>query len=366
MTIELATRLAFIDTSAFEKKNYQFGQHSLGRLQELIEQDKLHLLITDVTQQEIEYHLRRHAEESASKVKKLTKEAMFLRNTPELDCHGIFNTPKADDIFEIVKGKFHTLLELGSVELVSVASVNPNTVFNAYFQNFPPFEKESKKHEFPDAFALEAIKKVSLDRNHHIYIISADDDMTSYAKKEETLIPLNSIDELIDLVVRNDAMLAEPTKFADHIFDELSDEIITQAKEYLDYAEFAHTKTDFGDEEITDIQINSVSLSTKNLQDVSSEHADYEIEFDVVVTAEYSAPDYGRSIWDSEDKEYIHIFYNETIIKHHETYSAHVRISYQDGIKTNANIDELDFTDTIFDLTDAKFELISHTERGFI
>ncbi|HHI1470961.1 TPA: hypothetical protein ACP4V7_004503 [Escherichia coli] len=27
--MELQTRLVFIDTSAFEKKNYQFGQHAL-------------------------------------------------------------------------------------------------------------------------------------------------------------------------------------------------------------------------------------------------------------------------------------------------------------------------------------------------
>lgn len=366
MTMELATRLVFIDTSAFEKKNYQFGQHSLGRLQKLIDQEKLHLLITDVTQKEIENHLRRHSEEAALKVKKLTKEAMFLRNTPELDCHGIFNIPKADDIFEIVNGKFHELLELESVELVSVEHVNPKTVFDAYFNGLPPFEKESKKHEFPDAFALEAIKKVSLDRCYSIYVISTDDDMTSYAEKEETLIPLNSIDELIDLVVRNDKELSEPTNFADQIFEDLEDAIIAQATEHLKYAEFVHATTEFWDEEIADIHINRVSLSAKNLQDVSTEHADYEIEFDVEVTAEYSVPDYDRSPWDPEDKEYVHIFYNETIIKHKETYSAYINISYEDGIKANADIVELDFTDTIFDLTDTDFELISHTERGFI
>lgn len=45
MTTALATRLVFIDTSAFEKKNFQFGQYSLGRLQELIAQEKLYLLM---------------------------------------------------------------------------------------------------------------------------------------------------------------------------------------------------------------------------------------------------------------------------------------------------------------------------------
>jgi len=44
---ELETRLVFLDTSAYENKNYQFGQYALGRLQELIKQEKIHLLITD-------------------------------------------------------------------------------------------------------------------------------------------------------------------------------------------------------------------------------------------------------------------------------------------------------------------------------
>ncbi|XAG19216.1 hypothetical protein NM452_06770 [Vibrio metschnikovii] len=49
---------------------------------------------------------------------------------------------------------------------MDVSTVNPQVVFDAYF-NLPPFGKESKKHEFPDAFALEAIKQVSLARGYH-------------------------------------------------------------------------------------------------------------------------------------------------------------------------------------------------------
>ena len=73
LIMELQTRLVFIDTNAFEKKNYQFGQHALGRLQELIEEEKIHLLITDVTRKEIDSHLRRKSEEAASMIKKMQK-----------------------------------------------------------------------------------------------------------------------------------------------------------------------------------------------------------------------------------------------------------------------------------------------------
>lgn len=88
--MELQTRLVFIDTNAFEKKNYQFGQHALGRLQELIEDEKIHLLITDVTKKEIDAHLRRKSEEAASMITKMQKDAMFLRNTPDSEPRGLF------------------------------------------------------------------------------------------------------------------------------------------------------------------------------------------------------------------------------------------------------------------------------------
>ncbi|EOA9037561.1 PIN domain-containing protein [Vibrio harveyi] len=365
MVMELATRLVFIDTSAFEKKNFQFGQHSLGRLQELIEQEKIRLLMTDVTQKEIEGHLQKHSADSASKLKKLTKDAMFLRNTPELDCYGIFNVPAADEIFEIVNRKFRSLVALDFVELVSVAIVDPAIVFDAYFKAEPPFEKESKKHEFPDAFALEAIKKISLERCHSVYIVSADGDMTSFANKEETFIALNSVDELIDLVVRNDEELAEPTNFADQVFDDIEDLILERAKRHLELGEFIHSTTEFWDEEIDSIEINGVSILAKNLQDVTTEHAEFEIEFEVEITAQYSVPDYDRSPWDPEDKEYVQIFYNENVVKHKESYFAYVSIDYVDGIRANAEITELDFIDTIFELSDSDFEVLSYKERGF-
>ncbi|MCL1147985.1 PIN domain-containing protein [Shewanella marinintestina] len=332
MTAELVTRLVFVDTSAYEKKNYQFGQHALGRLQELVEDEKIHLLITDVTKQEIEAHLYKNASDAANKVKKLTKEAMFLRNTPDLDCHGIFSDVSSDEIYKVVHNKFIALIENGLVDLISIDTVDPKIVFDAYFKAKPPFEKESKKHEFPDAFALEAIKNISLERQNSVYIVSCDGDMLSFAEKEDKFIPLESVDELIDLVVRHDETLAEPTRFADEIFEGLAAQVIEQVTDYLRDSEFTYENSDPFEDIISSVEIDSVSIAKSNLQEVSNEHAEYEVEFDVTVTAHYSVPDYDRSPWDPEDKQYVFILRNESIVQHKETYSAYISISYEDGV----------------------------------
>jgi len=99
MSTELESRLVFIDTSAYESKNYQFSEHALGKLCEFLESERLHLLITQITINEIQAHLLEKSEESARAIKKTQKDAMFLRNTPELACHGIFEKVKEDNFF---------------------------------------------------------------------------------------------------------------------------------------------------------------------------------------------------------------------------------------------------------------------------
>lgn len=57
MSIELESRLVFIDTSVYESKNYQFTEHTLGNLCDFLESKKIHLLITQITINEIKAHL---------------------------------------------------------------------------------------------------------------------------------------------------------------------------------------------------------------------------------------------------------------------------------------------------------------------
>ena len=360
--MELETRLVFIDTSAYENKNYQFGQHILGRLQELIEQEKIHLLVTDVTKSEIESHLKKKSVEAASKIKHITKDAMFLRNTPELDCYGIFTKVSGDEIYDLVHKKFLEFLEGRCVEIISVSSVDPNVVFNAYFHNLPPFDKESKKHEFPDAFALEAVKQISLRRGHAVYIVSSDGDMKSFCANESSFIHLESVDDLIDLIVRSDKAYEEPTKFADEVFELLQEKIKALALQALQDGEFNYENTEPFDDVISSIDIDSLTIKKKTLQNVDAEWAEYSVEFEVTVIANYQFSDYDRSPWDPEDKQYLFVLNNESIIKHKETYTAHLMLTYDDGLKVKADIAELNFEESYFELTDNDAEILYFKE----
>ena len=56
--MELITRLVYIDTSAYERKHFQFGLYILEKLENFASHDKVRILVTDITRREIELHIR--------------------------------------------------------------------------------------------------------------------------------------------------------------------------------------------------------------------------------------------------------------------------------------------------------------------
>lgn len=359
---ELHSRLVFVDTSSYEDKNYQFGQFALKRLKEFVESGHLYLLITDITISEIKAHLQKKATDAASKIKKIQKDAMILRNTPELSCHGIFQKVTGEEILKIINSKFEIFLTGENIEVVGVDTISPSSVFEKYFTKKAPFDRDDKKSEFPDAFALEAVNKISQTRRHDLYVISKDGDMDSYCGNYENLIHLENIDKLIDLVVRNADELKEPAIFADSIFGVLEKDIVEKITDIISNSEFFSDDLSEYEDEITQIDVESIEIVNKNILEVSKEHAEYEVEFNVVLFAYYSVSDYDNSPWDPEDKAYLFVVTHEFVKKHRESYSAYVTITYTDGLKKNAEIEEINIDENSFSLSGTNSELINYHE----
>lgn len=186
--------------------------------------------------------------------------------------------------------------------------------------------------------------------------------MKSYTENYENLLYLESVDEIIDLVIRNDEALAEPARFADTIFGDLEAALLEQAQTYLEEGEFYSEIVSSLDDEIVSVDIETISIDNKSLLDVSDEGAEYEVTFNITAIAKYSISDYERSPWDPEDKRYMFVLRNELVQKHLEQYSAYVNIGFTDAIRVNAEILELDFENVSFELSEHGSELIRYTE----
>ena len=360
----LRSKLFFLDTETYVARNFQFDSSVLKTLRSHLEEDGCHLLITDVNVREIRRHLRRKANEAHAFITKAKKDAMILRNTTALPWHGIFANVSADEIYDELVKKFEAFLDHCSVEIVPTNTVNINTVFDAYFDEKPPFA--IKKSEFPDAFVLLAIDAISKQRGHQLYIVSQDKDVRSFCALHKNLISVNRLDELLALVLRNNERLAEPAKFAGEIFEEWQIRLQDLIKGKIKNHEFqvAYDYEDGIDEaEIQDIEIESIKFLENNLTDVSKNYAEFSIfvKICLIVTVEY--PDYERSPWDSEDKEFAFVLYNELVQRYTKTEEVRVSFIFDDGLAANVSLGEID-VDALLDLSDGKVEQISFQSKG--
>ncbi|ESM63944.1 MULTISPECIES: PIN domain-containing protein [Enterobacteriaceae] len=346
--MELQTRLVFIDTSAYETKKLQFGHFVLARLQQLVEEKKIHLLITDVVRAEIESHLKKYAETAVKEHKNFRKNGSFLCVADEVTGGGLFPELTSEAVLSVAMEKFRALVDNGLTESVSVADVNPKLVFDAYFSGAAPFHREAKKSEFPDAFSLAAVDAVARARHHKVYVVSADRDMAAVAAANDNYIHLPAIDTLLDLVNRNDDELAELSTFADGILEQLKDDVIRMAREHLNKAEFMPVSSGEYEPDIYETEITAVSIDAVQLIDVSKEDATYDITFKVDVTAAYDYEDFSGAVWDKEDRAYYGVEVSSDSFRHQERYTAALEIGFMDGIKANAEIHYLSFDDSIF------------------
>ena len=362
MNMDLKTRLVFIDTSAFESKNFQFGEHALEKLEAHLEKEHLHLLITSITINEILAHMEEKSKQARALIKKLQKDAMFLRNVPELPCFGIFEKITSEEVFSLSKKKFEEFLDCESIEVVDLSTVDVTHVFKTYFGSLPPFGGADKKSEFPDAFALEAVKNTAESRGHDLYIVSSDKDMKKYVENKENLHYLEKIDDLLDLVIRTEEQLSEPAKLAESVGSIISDDIVNRIRGIMEDAEFYSDDIDGFEDEIFEVKIGEVALKHKNIVDASREGATFEVEFSAEIEAHYSITDYDRSPWDPEDKEYVFVLHNTIVKKHIEWYSCYVTVNLHDGLTSNAEVEDIEFDFTGFDLSDDNSEVISYKE----
>lgn len=346
--MELQTRLVFIDTSAYEAKKLQFGHFVLARLQQLVEEGKIHLLITDVIRAEIDAHLKKYADAAVKEHKNFRKKGSFLCIADAVTGGGLFPEITPEAVLSVAMEKFRALMDNGLTENVSVADVNPKLIFEAYFSGAAPFQREAKKSEFPDAFSLAAVDAVARARHHKVYIVSDDGDMAAVAAANDNFVHLQSIDALLDLVNRNDEELAELSTFADGILEQLKEDVIRMALEHLNNAEFAPVTSGEYDPEIYETDISSVSIDDVQLIDVSKDEATYDITFKVDVTAKYEYEDYSGAVWDREDRVYYGVDISSDTYRHQELYTATLEIGFMDGIRANAAIHLLSFDDSIF------------------
>ncbi|EPL8209424.1 PIN domain-containing protein [Raoultella ornithinolytica] len=364
--MELITRLVYIDTSAYERKHFQFGLYILEKLQSFASDSKVHVLVTDITRKEIEAHIQKKVEGALKELENFQKKhAPILRTSPKNIGQSLFNTPDLENVTSDALASFSDFLGSVGVEEITTNNVSPLLVFEKYFTNAPPFDQPGKKKEFPDAFTLEAVNEIAVNRNHKVYIVSEDNDLISACNQNPNFIHLSSIQILIDLLLRNDEALEDMVAFADGVFNKIRPTIIDSIRQHIDEMEFIAESNECQDVEIDEVQLNDIKLTASNLTDVSRDSATYELSAAVTIDAVFRFPDYERSPWDPEDKAYAFVFESKSRLIFNELVNLNIEIGFHDGIRENAEIIDITLDDNYIVLDAEYGELLSRIDNYF-
>jgi hypothetical protein len=202
----MITRNVFLDTQVFVEKNFSYDSQELSGLRELGKLGVVHLLLTQITAGEIQKKIgerARDAERVFADAKKLAKDRgniTILRNVIPMGFDAVFRFDRRAIENELVS-QFERYVEEARITLVTSDGVDVDSVFAQYFEGRPPFEnREDKKHEFPDAFAVAAMARWCEVNTVDAYVVSADKGLRRAADECPRLISLERVTDLTGLV----------------------------------------------------------------------------------------------------------------------------------------------------------------------
>jgi hypothetical protein len=269
--------------------NLDYGSPIFQRLIALCFLGEVSIYLPDITVSEIEAHIRKEVVAARQHIRRARKEksVQLMRNSGNEALDIVFNGLDVNTVSEVLINQFREFLEGAKVTVVPVEGVSIKEVFGKYFSEQPPFKEGNKKHEFPDAFAVEAIRQWSKKNNEKIYVISGDKGVRD-ACGEGLLTPLEKLEEFLDMVSRR----LELSTFAYTQYDYQKVEIKERLKEEVEESGI-WVYDPVG--EVVGSQVESVSLGRKFLIDVVRERAIFEVEAEVEYSAEVEYIEFGLS-----------------------------------------------------------------------
>jgi hypothetical protein len=125
-------------------------------------------------------------------------------------------------------GQFEAFLKFAKATVLKAGNLKAGPVLKNYFSQKPPFGQGKKKSEFPDAFAIETLRKWCAKESAQMYVVSADPDMQAACNDNG---PLHSLPRLADFL---DALASEVEEDTTAF---VRDQIIQRKGEIIKYVE---------------------------------------------------------------------------------------------------------------------------------
>jgi len=253
--------MVYIDSNILIQQGKPPGGPLLKRIGDLAESEKIQVLTTDLTIQEVaKHHAKRDYElskaYSSDRVREILNSALdtSLADISSQELYERILKQYMESVGEMMSGLDATVLEIDSVK--------PTDVFDDYANNRGLFSGAAKKNQFTDAFISKALQQEATADNP-VTIVSADKDFDNVVEEKK----IQKVGKL------------------EHVFASLG--LTSSTPRFVDFGKY--------------------------LQNTLPDHISSELEnwgfiiIDVNVELWYQHPDWDGAIYDSEDKVLIPI-----------------------------------------------------------
>jgi hypothetical protein len=291
----LRTRNIFIDTQAFVKAGLDFQSRVIKAFVDASGSGELNHIMTSISRSEIRDKITESIKDALNRVIDFRRKAKILEGSADPVILGLFAQYDPAHVHKLAQDVFQSFIDDSKAKILSLEKVNAEDVFSRYFSQEPPFQEGKKKHEFPDAFSLLAIKHHLNDREE-CYVVSEDSDLKAFCAANPQFILVEDLGKLLDVYNSHDAM-----RFA-FVKDFIAHNVIPikrSIEEQVDEAEFYNNST-WEDAEVISHTVRGIDDFEPDIIYIDDESCVVSFVVDVRSLVEVEGPDYVNGIYDRE------------------------------------------------------------------
>jgi hypothetical protein len=285
----------FLDANVLISAGKPPGGPEISRVRDLVEADLIAVLTTDLTVVEVAKH---HAKNDLDIMGEIT--APHFRKLVEqhtgVKLHDLKKGALKAQLGEHYRSSTRSMMKSLKAEELTVDSVKPSTILDAYADGTGFFEDGVKKDQFPDAFAFESLRLIASEKQP-VIVVSADNDFKKPTANEKHISLVGSFLELFEhLGLQHEAPEVE------NWLEAHADELVALTDSELD--DWGLQGSDVEDSEIDETNVTAVKLERVTAFK-PIEAGDPILVFATITattTVSYSHPDWDNASYDSEDK----------------------------------------------------------------
>jgi hypothetical protein len=194
----------FIDTSVFDRQNYNFRSEAIAALIKGVKGNGFMLLLPDPTEREVKRHIETRVEEACAALESAKRKSPLLSQwqgwpadigSPRLKLE--FRKLAAKE-WEAFTGSFR-LKKLG------YEGIDLTRIMGWYDIGRAPFGLGKKRKEFPDALAVAALASAADEMKCEVAVISQDDDLKKACAHYSRLLHFSSLAAFTEAILMADS-----------------------------------------------------------------------------------------------------------------------------------------------------------------